>query len=76
MLAFVMPLHLQAQNTEALSTIKVYVDCSNGGECFLDFVRQEVPIVGFVRDRLDADVHIVVNAQYNSSSAAKYRLFF
>ena len=58
------------------STIKVFIDCSNSGQCYQDFIRQEIPIVDFVRDRLDADVHVVVTTQYNTTSSARYSLNF
>ncbi len=56
--------------------LKVYIDCSNGGECYPTFVKQEIPVVDFVRDRLDADVHVVVTTLYNSSGSAQYVLNF
>lgn len=47
--------------------IKVFLDCSNfGGDCYNDYVRQELTIVNFVRDRLDADVHIIAKNNQNS----------
>jgi hypothetical protein len=47
--------------------LTVFYDCSNfGGNCFYDFVRQENNLVTFVRDRLDADVHVLVKSNRNS----------
>jgi len=67
---------LFAQTSNLPKTIKVFIDCSNGGQCFQEFIRQEIPIVDFVRDRLDADVHVIVTTQYNSSGAVQYSLNF
>ena len=65
-----------AQTNVLPLTIKVFVDCSNGGECYHEFVRQEIPIVDFVRDRMDADVHVVITTLYNSSGSGQYSLHF
>jgi hypothetical protein len=45
----------------------VFLDCNNyGGDCYKDFVRQEISIATFVRDRLDADVHVIAKNNNNS----------
>lgn len=62
----------QAEN----KLLQVFVDCSNGGNCYPEFIRQEIPLVNFVRDRLDADIHIVVTNQYNANQAGQYQLRF
>ncbi|MCE3294336.1 MAG: hypothetical protein K0R65_50 [Crocinitomicaceae bacterium] len=51
-------------------SLAVFLDCSNGGECFLDFIRQELNILTFVRDRTDADVQVLIANQYNSNGGA------
>jgi len=49
------------------TSLKVFLDCNNyGGDCYNDYVRQEITIVNFVRDRLDADVHIMAKSNWNS----------
>ena len=43
-----------------VSRLRVFLDCD---ECDSDYVRREVPFVDYVRDRKDADVHILVTTQ-------------
>lgn len=52
-------------------TLSVFLDCSNGGECFLDFIRQELDILTFVRDRTDADVQVLIANQYNANGGTQ-----
>ncbi len=66
----------QAQSNSLPKTINVFLDCSNGGNCHRDFIRQELPIINFVRDRQDADVHVLLNIQYMESGAAMQTLYF
>lgn len=61
-------LQVQGQTTTKLpSSLSVFLDCSNGGSCYLDFIRQELSILTFVRDRTDADVQIMITNQNNSN---------
>jgi hypothetical protein len=76
LLAFFFSFTLHAQPEKCPQTIKVFIDCSNGGECFPSYIRQEIPIVDFVRDRQDADVHVIVTTLYNTTSSAQYSLQF
>ncbi len=52
--------------------LKVFVDCSDG--CDFDFLRQEITYVSYVRDRRDADVHVLVTTQHTSSGGREYRI--
>jgi hypothetical protein len=47
--------------------LKVYLDCTQSWLCNFDYVRTEMKMVSFVRDRFDADVHVMVNMQNSSS---------
>ena len=40
---------------------RVFLDCQE--DCFVDYVRTEVTFVDYVRDRADADVHVLVTLQ-------------
>lgn len=55
--------------------LQVFLDCSNGGNCFHDFMRQELRPIQFVRDRLDADVHILYTEQWNSNGSRRTTLY-
>jgi hypothetical protein len=56
--------------------IKVYLDCTQSWLCDFDYVRQEFKIVDFVRDRFDADVHVLVNTQSSSSGGTQAEMNF
>jgi hypothetical protein len=53
--------------------LKVYFDCS---KCDIDFIRQEIPYVNYVRDRLEAQVHVLVSRQLTGSGGTEYRMSF
>ena len=52
---------------------RVFLDCQF---CDDDFVRREVTFVDWVRDRSDADVHVLVTAQRTASGGRAYQLAF
>ncbi len=39
--------------------LKVFLDCEN---CFIDFLREEVAFVSYVRDRTEAEVHVLITS--------------
>jgi hypothetical protein len=52
---------------------KVFLDCH---QCDMDFIRNEITFVNFVRDRGIADVHILVTIQLTGSGGREYNLDF
>ena len=54
--------------------VKVFLDCQTG--CFADFLRADVPFVGYVRDRDEADVHVLVTSVETGSGGREYTLAF
>lgn len=63
---FVLLLNL-AQANPIQDKLDVFIDCNNfGSDCYPQYVRQELNTITFVRDRLDADVHILAMANWNS----------
>jgi hypothetical protein len=56
--------------------IKVFLDCTQSWLCDFDYVRSEIKAVDFVRDRFDADVHILVNMQNSSSGGTQSQMNF
>ena len=52
---------------------RVFLDCEL---CDDDFVRREVTFVDWVRDRADADVHVLVTVQRTASGGRAYQLAF
>jgi hypothetical protein len=53
--------------------LRVFLDC-NG--CDFDYLRREVPFVNYVRDRKDAEVHILVTTQFTGSGGVEYTFRF
>ncbi len=53
---------------------KVFLDCADG--CSSHFIQVEIPFVGYVRDRTEADVHVLVTTQTTGASGKEYTLSF
>lgn len=58
------------------ATIKVFFDCNTSGCHDFDYFRREVPYVNWMRDRTDADVHVLVTGQSTGSGGRQYTLAF
>lgn len=56
-------------------TLRVFVDC-DGRLCDLDFFRREVPFVDYVRDRRDAQVHLLITSQRTGAGGRSFTLDF
>jgi len=52
---------------------KVFIDCH---ECDIDYIRTEIPFVNYVRDRKEADVHVLITTQSTGSGGTEYTLSF
>jgi hypothetical protein len=65
---------VRAQDTP--ETINLFFDCTGGGCGDLDFLRREIPFVNWMRDRADADVHVLVTSQLTGSGGRLYTLAF
>lgn len=71
---FVFSFIAQAQNTQdEKSKSKVFVDCSF---CDQNYIRDEITFVDYVRDRKDADVHIIIIRNSNGSGGQTYECMF
>lgn len=55
--------------------VRVFLDC-NGFYCDQDFYRTEIGWVGYVRDRQDADVHVLITRQQTGSGGGEHTLQF
>lgn len=56
--------------------LNVFLDCSNNGSnCYYDYVRQELSLITFVRDRTDADVHLLLKSNWNTQGTQITTLF-
>jgi hypothetical protein len=50
--------------------VRVFLDCPGG--CFPDYVRTEVRFVDYVRDRTEADVHVIVTSTTTGAGGREY----
>jgi hypothetical protein len=56
-----------------ISAPDVYIDCSY---CDLDYIRTEVTFANYVRDRKQADVHILISRQPTGGGGSEHTLDF
>jgi hypothetical protein len=63
----------QPPATTRPSQLKVFLDCQN---CFADFLRAEVTFVDYVRDRVEADVHVLATSVETGSGGREYTVAF
>lgn len=67
---------LRAQTpAQAQDGVRVFLDC-NGVYCEEDYYQTEIPFVTHVRDRADADVHVLVTAEQTGAGANEYTIAF
>lgn len=66
-------LHAQAP-VPPVEAIKVFLDCQSG--CDSDFLRTEIAWVDYVRDRTDADLHVLVTSQATGGGGREFHLRF
>ena len=55
------------------AAIKVFLDCHR---CDDDFIKREIPYVNYVRDRKEAQVHILVTQESTGSGGTEYQINF
>jgi hypothetical protein len=53
--------------------LKVFLDCGN---CFEDYMRSEITFVDYVRDRLEAEIHVLITSAETGSGGREYTLAF
>jgi hypothetical protein len=55
------------------SQLKVFLDCDN---CYSDFLQSEIEFVNYVRDRTEAEVHVLITRAQTGSGGGEYTLAF
>ena len=55
--------------------LRVFLDCDDR-MCDFDHFRREVDFVSYVRDRMDAELHVLVTSQDTGAGGEEYTLFF
>ena len=63
-----------AQATIGQKPVRLFLDCQY--ECDMEFTRTEIPWVDHVRDRADADVHVLVTTRATAASGREFTLTF
>jgi hypothetical protein len=63
-----------AQTAAAGSQVRVYLDCS--WLCDFDFIRTEIDWVDWMRDRADAQIHVLVTSQPTGGGGREFTLDF
>lgn len=61
------------KQTSINGALKVYLDCPY---CDDDFMRTEINCVNFVRDRMQADVHLLITNQSTGSGGTSYAIYY
>jgi hypothetical protein len=61
------------QQPPAPTQLKVFLDCES---CFADFLRSEIEFVDYVRDRTEAEVHVLVTRAGTGSGGFEYTVAF
>ncbi|RPJ84331.1 MAG: hypothetical protein EHM13_04825, partial [Acidobacteria bacterium] len=51
--------------------VRVFIDCVNAS-CDSEFFRTDISFVDHVRDRKDADVHVLITAESTGGGGQKY----
>jgi hypothetical protein len=55
------------------TAVKVYLDCDS---CDLAYIKTEITFVNYVRDRLEAQVHVLITTQATGGGGREYTLTF
>jgi hypothetical protein len=67
------PAVLAAQQPTPPPPLRVFLDCE---ECDFDYLREQVPVVDYVRDRMDAELHVLVTQMETGAGGEEYTLHF
>lgn len=65
-------IQINSQNSIRSGAPKVFFDC----RCDLNYVREQIPIINYVNDRTEADIHILFTDQRTGSGGREYLLLF
>lgn len=72
-ICLVSPFRLLAQDVPATPPLRVFLECNF---CDFDLVRTEVQYVDWMRDRADADLHVISRQQATGGGGREYALDF
>ncbi|MDQ6761828.1 MAG: hypothetical protein M3015_04265 [Bacteroidota bacterium] len=60
---------------QRIDKLKVFMDCSNTF-CDQNYIRSEIKVVDFLRDRMAANIHILITSQRAGAGGQKYQMIF
>ncbi len=60
-------------NHDQTEALRIFIDCA---ECDINYIRNNIKFVNFVREPYQADVHILISEQTTASGGHKYSLRF
>jgi hypothetical protein len=66
-------LHAQTTDTTKNNLPNLYLSCDY---CDFDYIRQNITFVNYVRQRQEADIHIIIGTQETGSGGTKYIIRF
>jgi hypothetical protein len=55
--------------------LRLFVDCQSV-RCDFDYIRTQIPFVDFMRDRKEADVHLLITSEYTGAGGQQFTLNF
>ena len=64
---------MECFNAYSQSALKVFIDCDF---CDIDYIREEINYVNYVRDPKEAQVHVLITSQRTGSGGREYTLSF
>lgn len=64
---------LHAQS--ATAKLKLFIDCGQM-DCDFNYIREQIPVTDFVRDRKESDIHILITSQSAANGGEKYDVLF
>lgn len=62
-----------ARQAPAQPQVRVFLDCAN---CYEEYLRSELEFVDYVRDRTEAEVHVIVTSSETGSGGREYAMAF
>jgi hypothetical protein len=60
----------------ARQNLRLFMDCGTSPLCDLDYARQQLPSLDFVRDRFNADVQILLSSQPTGNGGEQHTIQF
>jgi hypothetical protein len=65
--------NLSPADTSRKWAVKIFLDCN---DCDMNYTRQEIPYINYVRDHTEAEVYILVTTQHTGSGGHEYTYRF